>query len=1354
MNRKFYILFVCLICVAGTTFAQLHHFNKIPTRDGDANLSVRQVVQDNNGILWLATFSGLYRYQGDDFIIEHQFLKNEKINQDVNAIIQDNENQIWIGTNDGLSKYNLITEELVTYKHELDKPYSLRSNKIRSLLFDDQNRIWIGTSDGLNLYNAETDNFERVTVRTNTQKEAQYIRTIFQSSDGIIWLGTLERGLFSFRYAKNGVSEVQHFSREDENNPLSNNWVYRIFEDLDGSLAVCTRDGLNVFNSETKQFEDISSLTFESGSMTNYFRTVFRDKDAKLWIGTWDGLIRCDSFKDISSGNYELLLHNRNLSNSISHNQVMDVFQDKSGVIWVATENGLNNYDPYYNQFQPLFGEVIDNLSEQTATDFYPYNDGMLIMTLSDGIIYKKNNLVSSFYQHELPEFKNEKFYSIFVDSKNNVWAGSFNGLLGRKDAETGKVTIFKHSEKNTPIYSICEIDDRIVIGTGREGIKYFDQKTRGFIAETGLGGNLEVNDIHVDRKRRMWIATQQGIFKREHDDTKVEYFLPDNPDSVLSPNIFIDIAESASGDIVVGGRNGLYIFDEGSGSFESKSFNNDVRLWVTNLQFDSQQKLWLNLNFNKIACWDTKSNKLQTFNVNNGIRSSVFNRRGFYIDKDDKIYISGFDEIFEFDAAKTVQNSYSPKPVFTNLIINNTEVHTGDILNNQQILSQNISSTNKVVLDNQNKDFTIEFASASYLNTKANRYRYKLDGYDLDWNTGIKRSAHYTNLSPGKYSFEVMSANNDGVWSTESTQLQIKIRPLPLLSTWAFVVYAILMLVIVYFSRRIILARIQLRRELLIEKVKRDKEEKFHQERLRFYTNISHELRTPLTLIMGPTKELIAGDKPNSTNSKLHQLILNNSQRLLSLVNQLLDFRKSLHQGMKLKVTHTNFVELIESNIAAFVYMANEKNIKVDFKTSERKLPGWCDLEKLDIILFNILSNAFRYTPEYGFVTLELNLSEPNSKLAVKHVEIRITNTGKGIPKHLQEKVFERFYQIEENESETNVNTGTGIGLALVKNLVELHHGAITVESEPGISTTFSVLLPINKEDYKEEEIFDFSRDADRRTKELIKTVDARNEDSVYEKKDTERKKILIVEDNQELRDYLAGFLSSDYKVYTATDGFEGLERSKEKNPDLVISDVMMDNMDGLQFCKELKSTTEVSHIPVILMTALATVENKMEGYKIGADDYITKPFEPGLLKIRVKNILNNLNKIKADFGQNNALTSKELTISKIDEEFMNKVIDLIENNLDNANFDIDSFSKSLNLSSSQLYRKIKGIAGVSPNEFIRTYRLREAAKMINETTLTMSEIAYKVGFNDSLYFSKCFKKQFGIAPSKFGKM
>ena len=499
----------------------------------------------------------------------------------------------------------------------------------------------------------------------------------------------------------------------------------------------------------------------------------------------------------------------------------------------------------------------------------------------------------------------------------------------------------------------------------------------------------------------------------------------------------------------------------------------------------------------------------------------------------------------------------------------------------------------------------------------------------------------------------------------------------------------------------------------------------------------------------MGPIKQLIHDEKDSPKNSKLYQLILNNSQRLLTLVNQLLDFRKSLFEGMKLKATFSDIVELIESNIHAFDYLAKEKSIEVSFTTGCKPINGWFDKEKLDIILFNILSNALKYTPDNGFIHIELKSQNPTTEFRKKHIELKVTNSGKGIPKHFQEKVFDRFFQIKDDPN--TLKQGTGIGLSLVKALVELHHGKITLESEPGKLTTFTIFLNLEREEYSDEEVFDFKRDADRRTKELLKNSLAGDESTGDQKATPKSHRILIIEDNSELRYFLTGFLSDEFEVLNAGSGEEGLRICEKDNPDLVISDVMMENMDGFQFCRILKTTPEISHIPVILMTALASVENQISGYKTGADDYISKPFEPQLLKIRIRTILENLEKVKKAYSSDMAVSTKELTISKIDEDFLVEVVDLIEKNIDNGEFDIEYFSKNIGVSTSQLYRKIKSITGYSPNEFIRTYRLKKAARMIRETNLNVSEIAYKVGFNDALYFSKCFKKQFGTSPSTF---
>jgi signal transduction histidine kinase/ligand-binding sensor domain-containing protein/DNA-binding response OmpR family regulator len=1332
------------------TNAQNRNFDKILTSEGEANLSVRQIIQDSNGFLWLATFSGLYKFEGEDFIKPFSFVNREVINSDITCLLQDSSNYIWIGTNQGLSKYNPVTEKLHTYFHDQNVPGSVSSDRIRSLGMDDSGRLWIGTFNaGLDYYNPAEDNFVHVEFDSLKVKPPQHIKTILTGKDGKIWIGTLGDGLYCFRYSGSKTDSVFNYRAESPIHWLSNNYVYSLFQDKEGMIVAGTREGLNISDRTKNSFERIISPGFSNTNMNDYYRSVIRDRSGKLWIGTWDGLIVSDSFEAMKSGNFEWIKHNRNLPHSISYDQILNIFQDRSGVVWIGTENGLNKYDPYQNQFQQLSGEAFNNLKVQTATAFYPYDNGMLILTLSDGILFKKGNILKPVVEYFPAGIRNERFYALLADSENNIWAGSYNGYLVRINNK-GRITSYKHSRRNIPIYSIVEgINDTLIIGTGGEGLKYFNKKTESFFDEKGIPASTLISFVYVDSIRNLWVASQTGIYKKNHVSREFKNYLPDDPKKDLSPNYFYDIEESKNSGIVVGGRNGLYFYDKATDSFHKKEFGNFPQLWVTNIQFDSEQNIWLNLNFNRIACLKNKTGELRVFNVNNGIRTGEYNRRGFFVDMNNMLYVSGFDQVYQFNTSHLFTNNYSPTPVFTRLIVNNSEIHAGIELNKQVILDSGIEFQDKISLNNRNKDFTISFVSGSYLNNKENKYRYMLHGYDKEWRIGSERSAHYTNLNPGNYIFEVYGINNDGIPSAEPAKLFIRIKPSPFLSFWAILAYILITAVVAYETRRIILARIQLRRELLIERIKRDKEEKFNQERLRFYTNISHELRTPLTLIMGPIKQLISEEKEGTKNSRLHQLILNNSQRLLTLVNQLLDFRKSLFEGMKLKATFSNIKDLIEWNIHAFDYLAIEKSIDVSFTTKCSEITGWFDKEKLEIILFNILSNAFKYTPDGGFIKIELKTEKYSAHFPKEHFELKITNSGKGIPKHLQEKVFDRFFQIKDDPD--TLKQGSGIGLSLVKALVELHHGKITVDSDPGKTTTFTILLSLDREEYSDEEVFDFKRDADRRTKELLENSLDQNKRIQPESKIPRSHRILIIEDNSEMRYFLTGFLSDEYEVLTAGSGSEGLVICEKDNPDLVISDIMMENMDGLQFCKKLKTTPEISHIPVILMTALASLENKISGYKTGADDYITKPFEPQLLKIRVHSILENLEKVKKAFSSDMTISTKELTISKIDEDFLTEVVEMIEKNIDNVEFDVEYFSKNIGVSTSQLYRKIKSISGLSPNEFIRTYRLKKAARMIRETNLNISEIAYKVGFNDALYFSKCFKKQFGSSPSTF---
>lgn len=1347
---------VALLCFAFAfqfSYAQKASFEKILSQDGEANLSVRKIIQDKNGFLWLATFSGLYRYEGDEFIVQHRTRANEQINPDITALLQDLNNNIWIGTNHGLSKYNLETEKLTTYFRSVLDSGSVSSDKIRSLGMDSAGRIFIGTYDsGLNVYNESDDSFSKINIGGSNTDSELYIKSILIDKKGKFWVGTFGDGVYCFNYTDSKVDSVCHFSKNDPINNLSNNNVYCLYQDIDGQIAIGTRNGLNVFNPKTNSIRTYySTIESSKGEMTNNFRSVKRDKNGTLWLGTWGGIILCDSFADLDSGQIELLIHDRTDKNSISHVQIMDFYEDNSGCIWIGTENGLNKFDLYQNQFVQISGQAVNQLKEQTATAFLPYEDGHLMLTLSHGIIQYNGNKNHFFpVENGFDQF-DERLYSFLVDTKNNIWAGSYNGLLIRMDGITQKFTTFRHSSNNTPIYALAESNDGdIIVGTGGEGLKYFNPNTTTFKTDKFLSDETQVNDILIDRIGNLWLATQYGIFQRILGNKTFDYYLPDKSDDILNPNIFNDIEESEKGMLLVGGRNGLYKYNASSNSFEPQTFKDAEYMWVTNIQFDSGENVWLNLNFNRIARLSPELIQFRFFSVNNGTRSSQYNRRGFFIDKDDFLYLSGFDQVYKFDTSKPMTNNYSPNPVFTKLIINNTEVHAYTRLNKHTVLSQNITSQKKIVLDHLNKDFTLWFSTASYVNSRENKYRYILHGYDKNWHEGNERFAHYTNLARGTYTFEVYSANNDGLWSKDSAKLNIKVKPSPFQSTIAILIYLLIIVAVFIFTRRIVLARINMKRELLVERVKRDKEEKFNEERLRFYTNISHELRTPLTLIVGPIKQLISEEKKGTKAFKLQELIQNNSQRLLSLVNQLLDFRKSLYEGMKLKAIYLDIVDIVQSNITAFDYMAKEKSIRVKFTTENNSILGWFDKEKLDIIIFNVLSNAFKYTPENGSIHIDLCINKAKQKYPNGIVELKIMDSGKGIPKDQYEKVFQRFYQVKDNNNKVSTDTGSGIGLAFVKSLVELHHGGIDLESEPG-KTCFTITLPLGKDIYSDDELFDFKRDADRRTKELYTHSITKSKDVEPHKEQSDRTPILLIEDNNELKEFLFDYLSEEYDVSLASNGVEGLEVCKKQAPRLVVTDVMMDKMDGFAFCEKLKSDIEISHIPVLLMTALSSIENKITGYKTGADDYITKPFEPELLKIRIENILDNIEKYKKSFKREQDVTTKELTFSKIDEEFLNKVIKIIEDNIDNSQFDIDHVCRYCGVSSSHLYRKIKSITGLSPNEFIRTYRLKQAAKMIAESNLNISEIAYKVGFSDAFYFSKCFKKQFGTSPSRF---
>ena len=626
------------------------------------------------------------------------------------------------------------------------------------------------------------------------------------------------------------------------------------------------------------------------------------------------------------------------------------------------------------------------------------------------------------------------------------------------------------------------------------------------------------------------------------------------------------------------------------------------------------------------------------------------------------------------------------------------------------------------------------------------------LEGFNKDWieTDAGHRVATFTNLNPGKYIFRVIGSNNKRVWNYEGASVKIIITPPWWETTLAYILYVLLIGLIVWLIWKAQLRRVHIRHELQMKQFEADKLLELDQMKSRFFANISHEIRTPLTLILGPLEQLVSEATKEKWKNQL-KIMSRNARNLLGLINQLLDFSKLESGKMTLKAKELNIVPLLKGMVYSFDSLAKRKQITLAFTSEKEVIRVYIDTEKLEKIMANLLSNAFKFTADGGKIAVQLSYVQQGKKI----IEIRVTDTGIGIaPEHLNH-IFDRYYRVDDK----NEKTGTGIGLALTKELVELHYGQISVQSEPGKGTTFIIHLPRGKEYLKADEI-DTEKET---TLPSLESVQEQIESTIEEAEkapddrieSTEKKKelpvLLIVEDTEDVRNYLRGFLAPHYKLEEAPDGKEGMEKAIESLPDLVISDVMMPKMDGFQLCEKLKTDERTSHIPVILLTARAAEASKLEGLETGADDYLVKPFSAKELTIRIKNLIDQRQKLRERFTRDITLSPKDISVTSADERFLNRAIEIIENNMSDPDFDVDVFGKEIAFSHSQLRRKLKALTSQSPVEFIRTLRLKRAASLLEQAYGNVAEISYEVGFNNPSYFAECFRKQFGKSPSEY---
>ncbi len=1339
-KRIIAFVYLYLFLGIGGIYAQNIKFEHYNDNDGLSHNSVRHILQDKNGFLWLGTFSGLNRFDGYQFkaYTTSSSTRNELQNDDITALELDSDsNQLWVGTRNGLSRFEMNTHTFTTFLPDAKNTNSLADHEIRSIHIDQFKRVWVGTRDkGLFIYHPKKNTFEKVDLQ-----KFNYIKEIFEDSKGNIWVGSYKTASIAkiTLDEKGTILNSKSYNLPVPTSKEKNPYVNFIYEDSKADIFVGSREGLYKLSLSNDSFEN---LYIEDNAIRDkigpHFISIAKAPDGKYWLGTLGGILVVEQLEDLTQQDFEWYYSELSDDDSLVDDLISSLFFDASGVLWIGTEDGFDKYDPFENQFKTNkdISKHIENQMPRIR-GFSKTHDGKIVVaTRHNGLFISENDKHIPLFNGQLDIASIQSF-----DGKT-FYCGLWNGEILAYDYLKRSSKIFNVGFSQSPVLAFANTgDNKMVIGAHGEGAVTIDMKTFETIDMPGASTvDKTINKIVVDDIGQIWFATQLGVFRYDPvSKITTSYAANSDSENGLLHNNVSDLTIDKNGKIWAATRKGLNYYDVKLNDFEPATVPEKLHgKWITDVVSDSKNTLWLNLNNNQVGRYNTESFELKTYRTNSGNRLDVFSLSGFYYDDDSNIYLCGKNGIISFSPENLKDNNYSPLPIITNVSIQNKAIEVGSILNDQKILEYDINEKRELQLKNANKNFAFSFSSPSYVNERFNNYSYMLEGFDESWNTvdAKQRTVQYTNLFFGDYTFKVKAMNSHGIWS-EASEYKVSISPPFWLTYKAFLLALALILVVLYLARREIKNRLKLKQALLVEKLKQERNEKLNSEKFRFFTNISHELRTPLTLILGPAKDLLqqASKTQNEFQESRSKLIHQNANRLLNLVNQILDFRKAQTGELNLKVTELDILERSKTIFHSFEDLAKNKQVSFNFNSESESIFGWIDKDKLDKILYNLLSNAIKFTNKHGNVDLFLGYSDDS-----KYLVIEVSDTGIGIPEASQKNIFSRFYQTRNSKEN---NTGSGIGLSLVKSLVTIHKGEINLKSKPGEGTIFSLTLPIGREFFDDNEVQEFVTAPESEELQLNKPKKKRISTTHL------KQKIVIIEDNDELRSYLVDYLSDYYKVFSAVNGKEGLHMCRQIKPILCIADVMMPVMNGIEFCQALKTDEFISHIPVILLTALSENEDKAKGYNAGADGYLVKPFDPSLLKTRIANIITSRIELKTKFSGEVESEISLLTHSPLDEDFMKKVTQLIDDHITENSLTTSFLCRELGMSTSKLYRKIKELTDLAPNEFIRTVRLKRSAILLKTKKYNVSEVTDLIGFNDPLYFSRCFKKQFGYPPS-----
>lgn len=1306
-------MYACTVLPVCAQNAVHYYFRTLDVRNGLSQNTVYQIIQDKKGFMWFGTKDGLNRYDGLSFRVYKK--ENSGLGRNfITALYEDPQGNIWVGTDGGIFIYNPVQDSFTAFGMPSDKGIVIKEY-VTMIGSDEHDNLWIAVENqGLFCYRPD----ERKLL--NCLYDSGFLNvTHFWKNGNTCWLSLYADNLY---HTKADFTEpLQPFQDADGNETFKNDIINCQVSGAHNCSYVASLNGLTEINHTTGKTRKL---------LDTYVRSLLFRSDNELWVGTESGLYIYNLANDQVT---HLTVPNQDDSYTLSDNAIYSLCCDRENGIWIGSYFGGVNYYPYqwtyFEKYYPrddlaYFGRRVREICES--------NDGTLwIGTEDKGLFHfdPESGKIEPFRHPAI--FQN--IHGLCLDD-DDLWVGTFSGGLNRVNLRTKQVRHYsKGDSENSMIandaFTMCKTTTGdLWIGT-TSGLLKYNRSTDDFTRIPQLR-NIFTYDIREDFNGNLWFATfSNGLFCYNVQSREWKNYLADEQDTTsLSFNKVISIHEDS--------KKRLWFMTLGGGFCRYNPETDDFTRYDMSKGFpsntfykmveDERGNLWLTSNHGLI-CFQPDTENKHVYTTANGLLSNQFNFQSGYIDKKGRIYLGSINGLIAFDPATFVENSYLPPVVVTDFFLFNKRI---SVDSPDSPLEKSITYADEIELDADQNSFSFQVAALSYQAPEMNRLEYKLEGFDREWYTvGRNSTINYSNLPYGSYTLRIRGSNSDGKWNEAERVLHIRIRPPFYLSVWAYAVYLLLALCllvgVILYSRR----RVRQKHRLAMEKFEREKERELYTAKIDFFTNVAHEIRTPLTLIKCPLENVLASRSVSEDIRGDLETMELNTNRLLDLVNQLLDFRKTETQGFRLNFVACDVSDLLQKIYKRFKPLARERGVTLDIDVAEN-LYASVDKEGFTKIVSNLLTNAIKYSESY----IRVRLWTEGEKLLLS-----VCNDGPVIPAEMREEIFKPFVQYKTDV--VRFVPGTGIGLALARSLAELHEGSLRMDDSME-NNCFLLSLPL-----RHAQTVTMERKGVASAEGLAEEANAEPLSKLH------KYTLLVVEDSPEMQAFVVKQLTSEYHILTATNGVEALKVLKEQLVNLVISDIMMPEMDGLELCEHLKSELDYSHIPIILLTAKTTLQAKIEGMKLGADVYIEKPFSVEYLKVCVANLLSNREKLYAAFAHSPFIQTNSMAVTKADETFLKTLNELVVANMQNPDFCLDDMASLLNMSRSSLNRKIRGVLNMTPNDYIRLERLKKAAQLLKEGECKVNEVCYLVGFNTPSYFTKCFQKQFGTLPKKVGK-